>query len=340
MSSRAMFLAFFGEYRGDRASARIPAVDVGAARRSGPAFAVRRLPSIPDFLEPVFPAAEEADNPSLMYHRESRRASSASRSPGLIYVARPGLADPGRRRFRASYNLVYNKYFVDEVYDATIVEPAGRRLDVRTLARRGRRADRRHRQRRRRALARHRRHSPPLQSGNIRSYAAWVVLGSVARDRGDGPLREGSGEPPRHRRLPPAARLSGRSLFLPKDLRHDPHVPRWSVSLLDFRAVAGPASPASTVARRVTFVTDVPWIALSADPLPRRHRWSEPVAGHPLHVPDADRVLISWRSIDRRVKEFYAFLLLLEFGLVGVFAALGSVPLLRVLGTRWCRCIS
>jgi NADH-quinone oxidoreductase subunit M len=33
-------------------------------------------------------------------------------------------------------------------------------------------------------------------------------------------------------------------------------------------------------------------------------------------------VLVSWRSIDRRVKEFFAFLLLLEFGLVGVFCAL------------------
>ena len=32
-------------------------------------------------------------------------------------------------------------------------------------------------------------------------------------------------------------------------------------------------------------------------------------------------VLISWRSIQSRVKEFYAFLLLLEFGLVGVFLA-------------------
>jgi NADH-quinone oxidoreductase subunit M len=33
-------------------------------------------------------------------------------------------------------------------------------------------------------------------------------------------------------------------------------------------------------------------------------------------------VLVSWRSIDQRVKEFFAFLLLLEFGLVGVFCAL------------------
>ena len=33
-------------------------------------------------------------------------------------------------------------------------------------------------------------------------------------------------------------------------------------------------------------------------------------------------VLVSWRYIQKRVKEFFAFLLLLEFGLVGVFCAL------------------
>jgi len=33
-------------------------------------------------------------------------------------------------------------------------------------------------------------------------------------------------------------------------------------------------------------------------------------------------MLVSWRYIDHRVKEFFAFLLLLEFGLIGVFVAL------------------
>jgi NADH-quinone oxidoreductase subunit M len=33
-------------------------------------------------------------------------------------------------------------------------------------------------------------------------------------------------------------------------------------------------------------------------------------------------VLVSWRSIDKHIKQFYAFLLLLEFGLLGVFCAL------------------
>ena len=30
-------------------------------------------------------------------------------------------------------------------------------------------------------------------------------------------------------------------------------------------------------------------------------------------------VLVSWKHIDHRVKEFFAFLILLEFGLIGVF---------------------
>ena len=33
-------------------------------------------------------------------------------------------------------------------------------------------------------------------------------------------------------------------------------------------------------------------------------------------------VLVSWKSIDHRVKEFFAFLILLEFGLIGVFVSL------------------
>ena len=32
-------------------------------------------------------------------------------------------------------------------------------------------------------------------------------------------------------------------------------------------------------------------------------------------------ILVSWRSVKNQVKEFFAFLLLLEFGLIGVFAA-------------------
>ncbi len=82
--------------------------------------------------------------------------------------------------FRGLYKLVYNKYFVDEVYDATIVHPidAGSRTllwkgvdaglidgTVNGVGKRSR-GDRQ-------------RPATACKSGNIRSYAAWVVLGSV-----------------------------------------------------------------------------------------------------------------------------------------------------------------
>jgi NADH-quinone oxidoreductase subunit M len=70
------------------------------------------------------------------------------------------------------------------------------------------------------------------------------------------------------------------------------------------------------------FATDVPWIR---DPEIRYHvaldglsLWL--VILSTLLTPIS--VLISWKYIKSRVKEFYAFLLLLEFGLIGVFVAL------------------
>ena len=95
------------------------------------------------------------------------------------------------------------------------------------------------------------------------------------------------------------------------------------ISLLAFIAslgLIGPywfASPNSYV-----FVTDVAWIDSPAI------RYHVAIDGLSLWLVILTTfltplcVLISWRSIDKRVKEFFAFLLLLEFGLVGVFCAL------------------
>lgn len=70
------------------------------------------------------------------------------------------------------------------------------------------------------------------------------------------------------------------------------------------------------------FQTDEPWIA---SPLIRYHVGIDGVSLwliilSTLLTPIC--VLISWRSIQKRVKEFFAFLLLLEFGLIGVFCSL------------------
>jgi NADH-quinone oxidoreductase subunit M len=70
------------------------------------------------------------------------------------------------------------------------------------------------------------------------------------------------------------------------------------------------------------FITDVPWISYPAISyhvgLDGISLWL--VLLSTLLTPIA--VIISWKYIDKRVKEFFAFLLLLEFGLVGVFCAL------------------
>ena len=71
-----------------------------------------------------------------------------------------------------------------------------------------------------------------------------------------------------------------------------------------------------------TFSTDIPWISY---PPIRYHvgldglsLWL--VLLTTLLTPIA--VLVSWKHIDHRVKEFYAFLMLLEFGVIGVFVSL------------------
>ena len=40
-----------------------------------------------------------------------------------MYVAKPGMADAFAGSVRGLYKLVYNKYFVDEIYDAALVRP-------------------------------------------------------------------------------------------------------------------------------------------------------------------------------------------------------------------------
>ena len=97
----------------------------------------------------------------------------------VLYVLRPSLADALSVAFGGLYKLVYNKYFVDEIYDAAVVKPtvAGSRailwkgFDVviidglvngvgtasRSIG----------------AVLKY------MQSGNIRSYATWVVFGSI-----------------------------------------------------------------------------------------------------------------------------------------------------------------
>jgi NADH-quinone oxidoreductase subunit L len=175
---RAMFMTFFGTYRGHEHPHEsspvmyLPLV-VLAALSLGGGF----IP-IPEFLKQFFPPTLIEENFTLM-------AISVAFGLGgialayLMYVLKPGMADSLAGSLKGLYTLIYNKYFVDEIYDAAIVRPvvSGSRtvlwktLDaglidgivngVGTMSRNVG------------SLLR------LPQSGSIRSYASWVLLGSV-----------------------------------------------------------------------------------------------------------------------------------------------------------------
>ena len=92
-------------------------------------------------------------------------------------------------------------------------------------------------------------------------------------------------------------------------------------SLVAFVASLGLAFQYETIRPGEQFVTDIVWIAspnihyhVSLDGL---SLWLLILATFLTPI----CILISWKSIQSRIKEFFAFMLLLEFGLAGVFAA-------------------
>jgi NADH-quinone oxidoreductase subunit L len=178
--SRAMFMTFFGSYRGQAHAHESPAVMwVPLAVLAALSLVGGWLFPIPEFLKAMFPAFEEAANPMLMYVSVFAGFAGIGLAY-LMYVVKPGLADSLVQTFKAPYQLIYNKYFVDEIYDTAVVRPlvSGSRIvlwkgvdaglidgivngvgarcrDVGSVLR-------------------------LLQSGYIRSYATWILFGSVA----------------------------------------------------------------------------------------------------------------------------------------------------------------
>jgi len=194
---RAFFLTFFGEYKGKHAAGHghghddhghgehgngephespaiilIPLVILAALSLGGGFI------NIPHFLEPIFPLQEGEPARWLEYVATAAGLGGIALAY-LFYVVSPGLPESLENTFKGLHTLIYNKYYVDEFYDSTVVEPVvggSRQLlwrigDVRVIdglangigtAARGlggilRRA----------------------QSGYIRSYAAWVIAGTV-----------------------------------------------------------------------------------------------------------------------------------------------------------------
>ena len=175
---RAMFLTFFGEYRGHEHPHESPPVMTVPLAVLALLSLVGGFIRIPAWLENFFPAAEGPEEFSLV------AISVAAGVIGILvayvmYIAKPALADSVASRAGVFYRLVYNKYFVDEIYNAVVVKPV---VNIsRTVLWRGVDA----------GLIDGAVNGVGtqsqgiggllrlLQSGNIRSYATWVVFGSV-----------------------------------------------------------------------------------------------------------------------------------------------------------------
>ena len=176
---RAMFLTFFGEYRGsvhphESSPVMLIPLAVLALLSIGGGFLFR----IPEFLGSVFPPREVPEDAILMAISTLAGLTGIAVA-WLMYVAKPGMADSFAGSMKGLYTLVYNKYFVDEIYDAAVVKPlvngsrvvlwkgvdagmidgaangvGSRARDIGAVLR-------------------------LLQSGDIRSYATWILFGSV-----------------------------------------------------------------------------------------------------------------------------------------------------------------
>jgi NADH-quinone oxidoreductase subunit L len=176
--SRAMFMTFWGEYRGHAkphespGSMTLPLVVLALLSLGG-----GYLP-IMEWLAPVLGEA---------HHGHDATAAMILYLPFIVgiglayifYIAAPGIPGQLAASFNGLYQLIYNKYFVDEAYDVAIVHPIAQ--GSRDLLWKGIDA----------GLIdgvvngaggvsrwvggglRY------LQGGNIRSYATWVVAGAV-----------------------------------------------------------------------------------------------------------------------------------------------------------------
>jgi NADH-quinone oxidoreductase subunit L len=176
---RAMFMTFFGEYRGHEHPHESPPVMIlPLAVLAALSLAGGFLFKAPVFLGTLFPTLEVEEDIALM------AISTAAGVIGIVlawmmYIAKPGMADSFANSLGGLYQLVYNKYYVDEIYDATVVTPtiAGSRAvlwkgvdaglidgTVNGVGGTARRVG---------GVLR------LMQTGNIRSYATWVLAGSV-----------------------------------------------------------------------------------------------------------------------------------------------------------------
>jgi NADH-quinone oxidoreductase subunit L len=135
--------------------------------------------NIPKWLEPMFKLHEEAPGTEWTVYVSVLAGVLGIAFAALFYLFSPGIPEGLARTFSAPYRWIYNKYYVDEFYDSLVVHPmidGSRSLLWRVVDAKGIDAIVN-------GVGKTARQIGGIlkrpQSGSIRSYAAWVVLGSI-----------------------------------------------------------------------------------------------------------------------------------------------------------------
>jgi NADH-quinone oxidoreductase subunit L len=177
---RAFWMTFWGDYKGHGHphespwSMLAPLVVLAFLSLFG-GF----LFNVPKILESMFPLKEEVAGEGMLMGISIAAGLIGIAISYYMYVMNTELPGKIASALGGFYTLVYNKYFVDEIYDAAVVHPLvegsttvlWRGVDQGVID----------------ATVNGVGHQSQgigsilrlIQSGNIRSYATWVVLGSV-----------------------------------------------------------------------------------------------------------------------------------------------------------------
>jgi NADH-quinone oxidoreductase subunit L len=118
---RAYFLTFFGKYRGHHHPHESPLVMTFPLMVLAAFSLLGGFLNVPHWLAPLFPIAEhEALQPMVI---SASFGIAGILLATLIYVVQPSLSDTLKSAAGPVYTLLVNKYYVDELYSATIVRP-------------------------------------------------------------------------------------------------------------------------------------------------------------------------------------------------------------------------
>ncbi len=120
---RAFWMTFWGDYKGhghphESPSSMLAPLVVLAVLSIGGGFFF----NVPHILDSMFPIAEGAEDMTLTYISVAFGLGGIALSY-YMYVMNTKLPERLAASFSGLYNLIYNKYFVDEIYDATVVSP-------------------------------------------------------------------------------------------------------------------------------------------------------------------------------------------------------------------------